>query len=576
MRTRTVRLRARATPFAAQARRASGGVRTKVAPMSREGALKARIKELEAMVAALTLKQGMRIAHNDDDDPVRTVRNPVVDDEGRPPVFLARSRVAGRRVAGRRGRRRTTVKKSASLHLKRLGLPKMKMWELRLRRELDVSGRPNMDRRHWSTFVRLVLPSMKNLVTFDISNNRISGDEAKELGKVLTGNQVMTKLNMASNSLDWNRENERGLDGVVAISNAISTMRALTSFDISNNDIRAEGSKLLAEALKDNQVMRELNIADNNMSNYDSDMSGIIAISNAIPTMGALTRLNLSNNEMLTKRAGKALAGALASNAVLRELDVSKQGGGAEYDDGPGFAMELADGLGTNGALTSLNISSCDIGELVLPDGWTREWMWEEFQGKGYKHSDGRKQEERPGKPEGAIAIANAIKNNGSLVKLNLSKCCLHGAESGKAVGDMLASNTSLKELDLSGYGPDSFASSDAEFAQAFAVGLSANGVLTSLDISNNNLAKGSRKNPDWTHVRGKYDDYYIHKDGKKQKYREPADLYLREISGVLALADAIKNNGVLTSLDLGHNNFRKKEKATLRACQSKTLSLVL
>ena len=56
---------------------------------------------------------------------------------------------------------------------------------------------------------------------------------------------------------------------------------------------------------------------------------------------------------MLTKDAGKALSDALASNSVLRTLDVSGQGGWI-WDNGPGFAQEFAVGLGANGALETI------------------------------------------------------------------------------------------------------------------------------------------------------------------------------------------------------------------------------
>ena len=72
-------------------------------------------------------------------------------------------------------------------------------------------------------------------------------------------------------------------------------------FDSSTNKLRANGAKTLAGALKGNQVMQELNIADNELSwdaNRNDDMSGVIAISDAIPTMGALTSLNLAKNQL--------------------------------------------------------------------------------------------------------------------------------------------------------------------------------------------------------------------------------------------------------------------------------------
>jgi hypothetical protein len=76
-------------------------------------------------------------------------------------------------------------------------------------------------------------------------------------------------------------------------------MGALTKFDISSNNIRAEGGKALAAVLKGNQVITEFNLGGNSLG-YNSagngDTSGVIAIADAIPDMGALTSLNLASN----------------------------------------------------------------------------------------------------------------------------------------------------------------------------------------------------------------------------------------------------------------------------------------
>ena len=56
-------------------------------------------------------------------------------------------------------------------------------------------------------------------------------------------------------------------------------------FDISENDIRAEGGKVLVEALKGNQVITTLSIAKNNLSfnsSSDKDMSGVAALADVI------------------------------------------------------------------------------------------------------------------------------------------------------------------------------------------------------------------------------------------------------------------------------------------------------
>jgi hypothetical protein len=70
-------------------------------------------------------------------------------------------------------------------------------------------------------------------------------------------------------------------------------------FDISDNDIKADGGKALVEVLKGNQVITTLSIAKNNLSvnsSGDNDMSGAFALADAIPGMGALLKLDISRN----------------------------------------------------------------------------------------------------------------------------------------------------------------------------------------------------------------------------------------------------------------------------------------
>ena len=99
----------------------------------------------------------------------------------------------------------------------------------------------------------------------------------------------------------------------------------------------------------------------NDLTNSGKDMSGVMDIANAIPTMGALVKLLMAKNKIATKEAGEALGQALAKNSVLKELDISGDGY-FEGIDGPGFAKGIADGIKNNGALTSLDLSSNDIG----------------------------------------------------------------------------------------------------------------------------------------------------------------------------------------------------------------------
>jgi hypothetical protein len=103
-----------------------------------------------------------------------------------------------------------------------------------------------------------------------------------------------------------------------------------------------------------------------------------------------------------------------------------------------------------NGALSHLNLASNGIGKLVLPEGWSEKY------GKaavyGYTHNDGREQKEAPAgsKPEGAIAIANAIKDMGALLVLNLASNNLY-AEGIELLAEALQGNQIMTELNVSG-----------------------------------------------------------------------------------------------------------------------------
>ena len=96
-------------------------------------------------------------------------------------------------------------------------------------------------------------------------------------------------------------------------------------------------------------------------------------------------------------------------------------------------------------ALTSLDLSDNNIGAIV---GWT--YHPGNIAIFKYKHSDGRHQEQLPvgdelGKPEGVIAIANAIPTMGALVSLDLSRNGIPQSESSGIKAVCEAKGISLK-----------------------------------------------------------------------------------------------------------------------------------
>ena len=86
---------------------------------------------------------------------------------------------------------------------------------------------------------------------FDISDNLLCAPGTKAVAEALKGNQTMTELNIYGNYMGWNNYDSEAPDmsGVMAIGDAITTMRALTSLNLASNRIPAEGAKHIAAVL---------------------------------------------------------------------------------------------------------------------------------------------------------------------------------------------------------------------------------------------------------------------------------------------------------------------------------------
>ena len=121
--------------------------------------------------------------------------------------------------------------------------------------------------------------AIRALAKFDISKNALCAAGGTALAKGLKNNQIITELNLADNRL--------GAEGVQHFLGAFQSMEeSLVKFDISSNRFGAEGAKSLASALEHNSVLKDLNVADNRMAwnaRGARDMSGVIAFSNTSP-----------------------------------------------------------------------------------------------------------------------------------------------------------------------------------------------------------------------------------------------------------------------------------------------------
>jgi hypothetical protein len=77
------------------------------------------------------------------------------------------------------------------------------------------------------------------------------------------------------------------------------------------------------------------------------------------------------------------------------------------------------------------------------------------------------------------------------LTRLDITKNKLFhhdGTAAGKILSDMLAVNSTIQELDVSGNAEYSNSSGGPSFAQALSVGISGNGAMTSLTLASNCL----------------------------------------------------------------------------------------
>jgi hypothetical protein len=144
-----------------------------------------------------------------------------------------------------------------------------------------------------------------------------------------------------------------------------------------------------------------------------------------------------------------------------------------------------------NRALTKLDVSNNNLGELAYPDGWHVHPRSTEDPDNYFKyiHSDGRNQDEDPGEAivegsaEGAAVHAGAITGMRALSKLDASNNYMFGRKDNSAIqawADALKSSSSLLELNV--------AKNDmrGDDAKIFADGIRDNWALTSLDITNN------------------------------------------------------------------------------------------
>jgi Ran GTPase-activating protein (RanGAP) involved in mRNA processing and transport len=212
--------------------------------------------------------------------------------------------------------------------------------------------------------------------------------------------------------------------------------------------------------------------------------------------METISSVNLLKNDIGVEQAG-ALVMILKEHPTLKSLCGNK-GGETELDmsgkmKGAEDAIMLAAEIVDNRALSVLNLADNNLGHVVLPEGWTHDYK-ADYSAKEYNHTDGRKQDLHPGKPEGIIALAAVIPGMGALSLLNVASNGLL-AEGTKLLADALKGNQIMTELNISSnsmtYGS---AWGDISGVVALADVIPDMGAMTSLNLASNDLgAEGAK-----------------------------------------------------------------------------------
>jgi Ran GTPase-activating protein (RanGAP) involved in mRNA processing and transport len=273
-----------------------------------------------------------------------------------------------------------------SLHVGRNGIPQKEMREI-------IAIAMRMD----SMKILCEIPFKdKTLTELDISGKNLGMEGALVVTEYLDGNGALSSVNLLQNDIDvaqaedlvsilkehptlkslcGNKGDETELDMSGKMSGAgdatmlageVVDNEAMTRLNLSNNDIGGEdgepGVHALADMLRSNTTLKELNISSNNL---DEECAQILAP--AIGDNRAIENLHVGSNGIPEKEMCEIMAIVMSKESMqilcevpfkdktITELDLSGKDLGTEG------ALVVAEYLDGNGALTSLNLSSNNL-----------------------------------------------------------------------------------------------------------------------------------------------------------------------------------------------------------------------
>jgi Ran GTPase-activating protein (RanGAP) involved in mRNA processing and transport len=331
-------------------------------------------------------------------------------------------------------------------------------------------------------------------------------------------------------------QNRLGAEGAAALAPALAANVGLTRVYVRHNNIAGDGAAQLAAAVLGNlkiemfneipiKEMRANSLTELDLNGKDFGVEGGMVIAGLIPVMGALTSVDLKDNQLGDEGWG-AIFAAICGNkdSKIMSLDASSE------NISPDGVKLIAEALRTSvtGGLTVANLLGNQL------DAESAKMLAKVAKLKGislcgiHRNQTTADFSRKRIEPPDVILLASDLSQavvTGGLTKLSLARNHLE-EEGTKAICEALEQNTTLKELDIRG---SNIGGSAGAKHVAKMVGI--NGGLTSIDLSRNQLC-------------GIWTDDYGNQIGT----------YTAE--GITAIADALRVNGALTSLNLSSNDI--------------------
>ncbi|XP_051763942.1 NACHT, LRR and PYD domains-containing protein 12-like isoform X31 [Ctenopharyngodon idella] len=379
-----------------------------------------------------------------------------------------------------------------------------------------------------------------------LSTTRLSSSQWSAVVFVLLTSECLDEFYLSKYISRENDQNHTSPDEV--LQKLLPVVEASRSAELGNCNITAEGCAALASALRSNSLLRELNLSDNIIGG-----PGLTLLSDGLKDPHCkLEKLRLWGC-YITAEGCAALASALRSNSHLRELDLTWNKIGDEC------LMLLSDGLkDPHCKLETLKLFDCNItaeGCAALASALRSNSLLRELDLTGNIIGGG-----------GLTLLSDGLKDpHCKLEKLWLFDCNIT-AEGCAALASALRSNSHLRELNLSGNiigdGGLTLLSDGlkdphckleklrledcnitAEGCAALASALRSNSHLRELDLTDNIIGGGGLT---------------LLSDGLKDPHCKLEKLRLEDCNitaeGCAALASALRSNSHLRELDLTDN----------------------